>query len=578
MNDHSSGYAELPRSAYLDHTLRRAWNTAQQRSHRYVTLEHLLQALLDDPDAIELLQAVDADIHIIQNSIATAIHNNTALLSPTATAPAFSYKFDNLFTGAFEDAIRAGRKEVDGAFVLVGIAKHPDSDASAILAANGFNAQMAQRTLEAVLGVPQQSASAPNAPAQRPAKDSKAAKSKPDAKRGSPARHSPSAANSKLVAAEPAPSSGTGDRFMEDMLASVRSILDSESSKDWALTPMLNPAATQSVPARLKPGPETQPRGEPQLRPEAAMNGQRIPAPPPAPAPLHMLERPGQPPRPEQQPPPPPPQPQQRPPIVSPALRQPPGPPPPPPPPPPLAPPPPQSAPSLATGFAEPRTPVFDLELSSALPPLEKPRERPFPEQPMEPVQEKPRKGAGARHSRAQAESSGTLAQAFEGFPRRVRLARGEIIQIQLGKDEAGQLFPRSAQSALTAARAVSIRLSAPEGGFFIETMTPETQWLSNRAGEEEFGSWAWAVVPNETGWRLLTVSVSVRDIEASGNLTDSQAAEHTVKIRVGANFGRLFAGAFRTLFLLAAGGALAAGAWYALKASGKLPYLASLL
>ena len=62
MNDHSAGHAELPRSAYLDHTLRRAWNAAQQRSHRYVTLEHLLLALLDDPDATELLQAVDADI------------------------------------------------------------------------------------------------------------------------------------------------------------------------------------------------------------------------------------------------------------------------------------------------------------------------------------------------------------------------------------------------------------------------------------------------------------------------------------------------------------------------------------
>ena len=164
MNDHSAGYAELPRTAYLDHTLRRAWNTAQQRSHRYVTLEHLLLALLDDPDAIELLQAVDADIPIIQSSVATAINNNTALVAPGATAPAFSYKFDNLFAGAFEDAVRAGRKEIDGAFVLVGVAKHPDSDASAILAANGFNAQAAQRTLEALLGPQQQAPGAPRHP------------------------------------------------------------------------------------------------------------------------------------------------------------------------------------------------------------------------------------------------------------------------------------------------------------------------------------------------------------------------------------------------------------------------------
>ena len=572
MNDHSAGYAELPRTAYLDHTLRRAWNTAQQRSHRYVTLEHLLLALLDDPDAIELLQAVDADIHIIQSSIATAINNNTALLSPTATAPAFSYKFDNLFAGAFEDAVRTGRKEIDGAFVLVGVAKHPDSDASAILAANGFNAQTAQRTLEAVLGPSQQGAGPSNSQAPRPAKGGKAAKGKPDVQPGPAAKRSPSAADSKLVAAPSPPSSGTGDRFMEDMLASVRSILDSENRKEWAVAPLLNPAAIQPVAARLRPqsGPEQQPRmeqhprAEPQLRAEAPMNGQRAPLPPQAQAPLHMLERPNSGPRPEQQP---------RPPMVSPALRQQ----PPAPPPPPL-----RATPPLASGFAEPKAPVFDLELASALPPLETLRERPLAEKPLEPAQEKPRKGAGAKPSRTtQREPGGALAKALESFPRKVRLARGEVVQIQLGKEEAGQLFPRNGQNsqqAQTAARAVSIRLSAPEGGFFIETMTPETQWLSNRPGEEEFGTWSWAVVANETGWRLLSVSVSVRDIEANGALTGSQSAEQTVKVRVRTNFGRLFAGAFRTLFLLAAGGALAAGGWYVLKATGKLSYFASWL
>ena len=195
MNDHSAGYAELPRTAYLDHTLRRAWNAAQQRSHRYVTLEHLLLALLDDPDATELLQAVDADIPIIQSSVATAINNNTALVAPGATAPAFSYKFDNLFAGAFEDAVRAGRKEIDGAFVLVGVAKHPDSDAASILAANGFNAQAAQRTLEALLGPSPQAPGASGAPPARPSQGKKAAKPKPEGQRGATAPRAPSAAD-----------------------------------------------------------------------------------------------------------------------------------------------------------------------------------------------------------------------------------------------------------------------------------------------------------------------------------------------------------------------------------------------
>ena len=342
-DDHSAGYAELPRTAYLDHTLRRAWNAAQQRSHRYVTLEHLLLALLDDPDATELLQAVDADIPIIQSSVATAINNNTALVAPGATAPAFSYKFDNLFAGAFEDAVRAGRKEIDGAFVLVAVAKHPDSDAASILAANGFNAQAAQRTLEALLGPSPQASGASGAPPARPSQGKNAAKPNPEGQRSASAPRAPSAADPKTPPPQQGGGSGTGDRFMEDMLASVRSILDLENRKEWALAPMLNPAATQPVPARqrqqppVEPQPRAQPRpraepqrrAEPQLRAEALANGLRAPVPPPAQAPLHAQERP---------------HPASRPPIVSPALR-------PPPPPPP--------APELTQGFAEPKVPAF---------------------------------------------------------------------------------------------------------------------------------------------------------------------------------------------------------------------------
>ena len=183
MNDHSAGHVELPRSAYLEQTLRRAWNAAQQRSHRYVTLEHLLLALLDDPDAIELLQAVDADIPLIQGSVATALNNSAALVAPGGKPPAFSYKFDNLFTSAFEHATSAGRKEIDGAFLLVALAKHPESDASAILAANGFNAQVAQRTLDALLNPSPPPPAASQTPPPGTPRSGKPAKPKPNAQR-----------------------------------------------------------------------------------------------------------------------------------------------------------------------------------------------------------------------------------------------------------------------------------------------------------------------------------------------------------------------------------------------------------
>ena len=98
MNEQSAGHEELPRTPYLDHTLRRARTAAEQRSHRYVTLEHLLLALLDDPDAAKLLQVTGADVAAIRSIAADAVNNRMAsLVGPGGRQPSFSYRFDSLF-------------------------------------------------------------------------------------------------------------------------------------------------------------------------------------------------------------------------------------------------------------------------------------------------------------------------------------------------------------------------------------------------------------------------------------------------------------------------------------------------
>jgi len=248
-------------------------------------------------------------------------------------------------------------------------------------------------------------------------------------------------------------------------------------------------------------------------------------------------------------------------------------------------------APAQPAGLFEPSEPVLDLELPAPAQPLEKPREktqeksqeipleRPQ-DQPQEPQKrEKKRKAAKAKPGQAPKEAPAGFEKAAQSIPRKLRLAKGQIVEIELSKEEAAELFPAPAQRPQQGGepvRAVSLRLSAPEGGFFIETMTPETQWLSNRSGtpgEEPFGVWSWAVVPNETGWRTLQVSVLVRTIDAKGDVVSSQVAVQAVEVRVRANFGRFLGGLIRTLFLLAAGAGLAAGAWYVLKSTGNLPF-----
>ena len=156
-------------------------------------------------------------------------------------------------------------------------------------------------------------------------------------------------------------------------------------------------------------------------------------------------------------------------------------------------------------------------------------------------------------------------------------------VQIVLTREEAASLFARAAArgqpqlpgpEAQAGCRAVTIRLSAPEGGLFIEPTLPETQWMSSPPGHagEAFGTWAWMAMPGETGRHTLVLSISARDTGANGTAGVFQVPDQTVKIRVGAGPWRVLWGLFKALFLLSAGSALTVAALYVLKMSHKVP------
>jgi len=52
----------------LEKTLHGALQNATDRSHEYATLEHLLLALVDDPDAIEVMTACGVDMDELSGS------------------------------------------------------------------------------------------------------------------------------------------------------------------------------------------------------------------------------------------------------------------------------------------------------------------------------------------------------------------------------------------------------------------------------------------------------------------------------------------------------------------------------
>ncbi len=490
MNEQAAGHGELRRTAYLDHTLRRARTAAEQRSHRYVTLEHLLLALLDDPDAAKLLQAMGADVAVIRSTLVDAINNRMAsLVVPDGRQASFSYRFNSLFQCANEDAKGLGGREIDGAFALVAIAKDAESNASGILAANGFNAQAALKLMKTpppAQRAPQpqpKPAKSPSAP--EPPRDFKGQGQKPA--KAEPSRPPIAAQAANLTA---------GGESMEDMIASVRTILEAEELKEREQLQRIAPA----------------PRPEPQLKRNGLQSGAHA-----AEGPSGAEPRVG---------------------PSKPAKRL------------------PHDAPRVS-GFSEAPAPAFDLENAP------KPEKRAAPPRPA---------------ARGRAGNLALLAKILENVPRKARVGVPQKAQISLSREEAGLIFgrfsrrpPQQAAGTEPACRAISVRLSSLEGAFFIEALTPETQWLLDRPAGEGSGNWAWTAVPITSGSQGLKVSISVRDVDASGPGTVTALPDHTIKVRVRGNFWRAFGRFARAVFLMLAGSGLTITGYYALKIASKL-------
>ena len=90
--------------------------------------------------------------------------------------------------------------------------------------------------------------------------------------------------------------------------------------------------------------------------------------------------------------------------------------------------------------------------------------------------------------------------------------------------------------------KAMTMRLRAPEGGFTIETASPETQWSEGYMGplSDDIVSWRWIVTPLERGRLPVQLSVATRIVGRDGLAAARALPEQLVSVRVAPNYGRL--------------------------------------
>lgn len=116
----------------LEVSLHMAFVEARQQRHEFITVEHLLMALLDNPSASEVLRACSANIEDLRKSIIQFISDNTPVVSGSDevdTQPTLGFQRVIQRAIMHVQSTGSGKKEVNGANVLVAIFGEKDSHA-----------------------------------------------------------------------------------------------------------------------------------------------------------------------------------------------------------------------------------------------------------------------------------------------------------------------------------------------------------------------------------------------------------------------------------------------------------------
>lgn len=119
----------------LEITLNTAFKDARGKRHEYMTVEHLLLALLDNVSAIMVLKACGADLTVLRNDLVEFVGATTPVIpdasSNSETQPTLG--FQRVLQRAVFHVQSSGKREVTGANVLVAIFSEQESQAVYLL-------------------------------------------------------------------------------------------------------------------------------------------------------------------------------------------------------------------------------------------------------------------------------------------------------------------------------------------------------------------------------------------------------------------------------------------------------------
>jgi neural Wiskott-Aldrich syndrome protein len=574
----------IPMSPNLGQSLERAHRCARDQSHRLVTLEHLLLALTEDAEAALILQSANVDLARLGTDVSGHLGR---LMEDMRVEPGAEPRPDaellRVLQAAASAAQQSRRKQIDGAIVLAAIVGDGKSPAAGLLKALGMTFEEAIRALQRANTKARLKplAKAPSAAAVPPAE--------------APTMPAPADAGSEPDAARPAPSLDVpitepgspmpeplATQSADEILAAARARIQKRAAAAVRTDPVIlndpppapppEPAGAASLPMDVDPLIEPvdpvqaksltaaieaamatpHSRGaEPLLPPtapsattdrtEEAQPAPSAPQPPAAARPARGTRTP--PPEPRPQAPARAPQPAlgRAPPMPFPARplqphegpRRPPL-------PPRAAPPHGQPQPGFPNRPARAPWPEPGERGAGARPPL---ANGSYAELPLPPQQAPDRPGPAVRPGQ-RGGVPGEKGLLIEAVPRRMRVGVPTTAEVRIARDKIDGLLAAldgrdpSASADSPLARALSVCLRATRGGFWIESTTPETQWIEAgpARADDEYIAWRWTVVPRRRGRGRLTLMVAAHKTGRDGVVAQASPPDRVIDVRIRAN------------------------------------------
>ena len=128
-------------SKELEQSLNQIAQSASNRRHEFITVEHLLLALMGNEAAVEVLKNVGCNVDKLTKELETFIEETTPLLAPgdEEHGPQTTLGFQRVVSRSLFHVQSSGRKEVTGANILVAIFSEQESHAVFLLKAQGID-------------------------------------------------------------------------------------------------------------------------------------------------------------------------------------------------------------------------------------------------------------------------------------------------------------------------------------------------------------------------------------------------------------------------------------------------------